>query len=76
MAGLFYKLLYNGLLTCGGIISAIIALILWRRMWKGGKSFSELGTEGNAVIFLAVLVLLCFFIAWRIKRAQNRLQAD
>lgn len=76
MAELFYTLLSRGLLVCGGIISAIIATILWRRMWVGGKSFSELGTEGNVVIFMSVLVLLCLFIAWRIKSAQNQLNKN
>jgi len=74
MTELFYKLLYRGLLACGGIIAAIIGFILWRRMWIGGKSFAELGTEGNGVIFMAVLVALSFFIAWRIKTAHTNLQ--
>jgi len=73
MTELFYKLLYRGLLACAAIISAIIGLILWRRMWVGGKSFAELGTEGNGVIFMMVLVALSFFIAWRIKSAHNKL---
>ena len=76
MTEFFYKLLYRGLLACGGIVVAIIGIILWRRMWLGGKSFAELGTEGNGVIFMAVLAFLAFFMAWRIKRAQNRLNAD
>ncbi|HFC05634.1 MAG TPA: hypothetical protein ENJ55_07995 [Rhizobiales bacterium] len=73
MTELFYKLLYKGLLACAGIISAIIAIILWRRMWVGGKSFAELGTEGNGVIFMAVLVGLSVLIAWRIKKAHGKL---
>ncbi len=76
MTDFFYKLLYRGLLACGGIVGAIIAIILWRRMWVGGKSFAELGTEGNGVIFMAVLVFVSFFMAWRIKRAQNQLNSD
>lgn len=74
MADLFYKLLYRGLLACGGIIAGIVGIILWRRMWVGGKSFDQLGTEGNAVIFMAVLVFLCFVIAWRINVAQKKLK--
>ncbi len=74
MTEFFYNLLYKGLLACGLIISAIIGLILWRRMWVGGKSFAELGTEGNGVIFMAVLVFLSFLMAWRIKKAHGKLQ--
>lgn len=69
----FYKLLFNGLLACSGIVSLIIAVILWRRMWVEGKAFSELGTEGNGVIFMAVLVAISLLIAWRIKKAKAKL---
>ncbi len=73
MTGLFYKLLFNGLLACGGVVSLIIGIIVYRKMWLGGKSFAELGGEGNAVIFMGVLVGLSFFMAWRIKAARNKL---
>ena len=73
MTGLFYKLLYYGLLVCGGFVSLIIAVVVWRKMWIDGKSFAELGNEGNVIIFMVVLVVVSFFMAWRIKRAKDQL---
>jgi len=73
MTGLFYKLLYNGLLACAGIISLIIATIVWRKMWLADKSFAELGKDGNAIIFMSVLAVFCGVIAWRIKKARDQL---
>ncbi len=74
MAELFYKLLYNGLLACAGIVSLIIAIIIWRKMWVAGKTFAELGQDGNAIMFMSVLVVLCGLIASRIKKARERLE--
>jgi len=73
MTGLFYKLLYYGLLACGGFVSLIIALVVWRKMWLDGKTFDQLGSEGNVIIFMTVLVVISFVMAWRIKRAKDRL---
>ena len=73
MTGLFYKILYSGLLLCGGLVSSIIATIVWRKMWMDGKSFADLGSEGNVIIFMAVLVAISFFMAWRIKKAKDKL---
>ena len=73
MAGLFYKLLYNGLLACAGVVSLIITILVYRKMWVGGKSFADLGNEGNVVIFMVVLVVLSLLMAWRIRKAHNRL---
>ena len=73
MTGLFYKILYNGLLACGGFVSLIIAIIVWRKMWLGGKTFAELGSEGNVIVFMIGLVVISFLIAWRIKKAKDRL---
>jgi len=73
MTGLFYKILYSGLLLCGGLVSSIIATIVWRKMWMDGKSFADLGSEGNVIIFMAVLVVISFFMAWRIKKAKDKL---
>ncbi len=81
MTKLFYMLLYRGLLACGLVISAIIAIVLWRKvlwrkMWVAGNNFSELGSTGNGVLLMAVLVLASFVLAWRIKRASNKLDKD
>ena len=73
MTGLFYKILYNGLLLCGGLVSSIIAIIIWRKMWMDDKSFADLGSEGSVIIFMAVLVVISFFMAWRIKKAKDKL---
>jgi len=73
MTGLFYKILYSGLLLCGGLVSLFIAIVVWRKMWLDGKTFSELGSEGNVIIFMVGLVVISFFMAWRIKKAKDRL---
>jgi len=73
MTGLFYKILYKGLLLCGGLVSSIIAIIIWRKMWMDDKSFADLGSEGSVIIFMAVLVVISFFMAWRIKKAKDKL---
>jgi len=69
----FYKVLFGGLLACAGLMSFILGIIVWRKMWVGGKTFEQLGTEGNVMIFIGVLTVLSLAIAWRIKVAQNKL---
>ncbi len=54
----------------------ILSVIVWRKMWVGGKSFEQLGTEGNVMIFIAVLTIISLAIAWRIKVAQNKLDSN
>ena len=54
-------------------MGAILGIIVWRKMWVGGKTFEQLGNEGNVMIFIAVLTVLSLIIAWRIKVAQNKL---
>ena len=73
---LFYKALFAGLVVCGGVVSLIGSIIVWRKMYLAGKSFAELGSDGNALIFMGVLALICFAIAWRIRVAKKKLSAE
>ena len=73
---LFYKALFAGLVVCGGVVSLIYSIIVWRKMYLADKSFAELGSDGNALVFMGVLALICFAIAWRIRVARKKLSAD
>ena len=76
MEGLFYKALYFGLLACGGVVSLIASIIVWRKMYLADKSFADLGNDGKALVFMGVLAVISFAIAWRIKRTQKKLGLD
>ncbi len=71
---LVYTFVAGGIALVGGIVSLIIAIIIWRKMWVAGKTFAELGQDGNAIMFMSVLVVLCGLIASRIKKARERLE--
>ena len=75
LAEFFYKVLFNGLLACAGLMGTILGIIIWRKMWVGGKTFEQLGNEGNVMIFIAALTVVSLVIAWRIKVAQNKLES-
>jgi tetrahydromethanopterin S-methyltransferase subunit E len=76
LTGLFYTILYRGLLACSAIIGLIVSLVVYRKMWRGGKSIAEMGNEGNVLIFMIALIALSLLIAWRIKLAMKKLDQD
>lgn len=43
-------------------------------MYVGGKSFAELGTEGNVVLFMIGLIVVSLLIAWRIRVAEKAIE--
>ena len=73
MSELFLRLLFGGLTGCAAIVSMIAGLVLYRKVWLTGNTFASLGSEGNVVIFMGVLVAACLLLAWRVKAMQKRL---
>ena len=73
MSELFLKLLFGGLMACGGIVFLIAGLVMYKKVWLAGKTFASLGGEANVVIFMIVLAAACLLLAWRVKVLQNRL---
>lgn len=75
MAIYFYKLLSRGLLAVSAVLALIVGVIFWRKMYVGGKTFAELGSEGNVVIFMIGLIVVALLIAWRIRVAEKAIEA-
>lgn len=76
MAIYFYKLLCRGLIAVSGVLALIVAVIFWRKMYVAGKTFQELGSEGNVVLFMIGLIVVSLLIAWRIWVAEQALKKE
>jgi len=72
MAGLFYRILFGGLLACAGLLSMILGIVLYRKWWLPGISFQELGSEGRVINFMGILTVLCLVLAGFIRRAGRK----